>query len=113
MACTNIDEYFPKDSYLAVDINNREEAYDTIKSCITNPQDYKNRLDALREAQRLILDEYNLLAILDKIISTHYSSTRKTSERLLYNRKQMRYRHPRDMVSHLLWGAKKHFNTHT
>ena len=111
--CPNIDEYFPKDSYIAIDINNREAAYDTIKSCITDPQDYANRLDALREAQRLVLDEYNLLAMLDQIISTHYSSTRKTSGRLLYNRKQMRYRHPRDLISHLYWGAKRHVNTQT
>jgi hypothetical protein len=111
--CPNIDEYFPKDSYIAIDINNREAAYDIIKSCITDPQDYANRLDALREAQRLVLDEYNLLAMLDQIISTHYSSTPKTSGRLLYNRKQMRYRHPLDLISHLYWGAKRHLNTQT
>ena len=111
--CPNIDEYFPKDSYITIDINNREAAYDTIKSCITDPQDYANRLDALKEAQRLVLNEYNLLAMLDQIISTHYLSTRKTSGRLLYNRKQMRYRHPRDLISHLYWGAKRHLRTQT
>lgn len=111
--CTNIDEYFPKDSYIAIDINNREEAYDTIKSCISDPQDYENRLDALKAAQRLVLNEYNLLAMLDRLISTHYSSTREISRRLLYNRKQMRYRHPRDLISHLYWGAKRHLHTQT
>ena len=109
--CTNIDEYFPKDSYIAIDINNREEAYDTINSRIIDPKDYESRLDALREAQRLVLNEYNLLAILDQMISSHYSPTRKTSGRLLYNRKQMRYRHPRDLISHIYWGAKRHLNT--
>ena len=109
--CPNIDEYFPKDSYIAIDINNREEAYDTINSFITDPKDYENRLDALREAQRLILNEYNLLAMLDQMISSHYSPTRKTSGRLIYNRKQMRYRHPRDLISHIYWGAKRHLNT--
>ena len=107
--CPNIDEYFPKDSYIAIDINNREAAYNTIKSCITDPQDFANRIDALREAQRLVLDKYNLLAMLDQIISKHFSPPRKTSGRLLYNRKQMRHRHPRDLANHLCWSVKKHF----
>ncbi len=111
--CPNIDKYFPKDSCITIDINNREAAYDTIKSCITDQQDYTNRLDALREAQRLVLNEYNLLAMLDRKIAACHSPTQKASGRLLYNRKQMRYRHPRDLISHLYWGAKKHFNTQT
>jgi hypothetical protein len=111
--CINIDEYFPEGSYIAIDINNREEAHDTIKSCISDPQDYGKRLDALREAQRLVLNEYNLLAMLDRLISTHYSPIRRASRRLLYNRKQMRYRHPRDLISHIYWGAKRHLHTQT
>lgn len=108
--CPNINKYFPKDSYIAIDINNPEEAYDTIRSCITKPEDYSSRLGALREAKRLILNEYNLLAMINQIICTHYSPTRKTSGRLLYNRKQMRYRHPKDLISHLYWSSKRHWN---
>ena len=72
--------------------------------------DYAKRLEALREAQHLVLNKYNLLAMLDQIIPEHFSATRKPTGRLLYNRKQMRSRHPRDLISHLYWGAKRHLN---
>jgi hypothetical protein len=107
--CTNIEEYFPKDSYITIDINNREAAFETIKSYILDPMDYAKRLEALREAQNLVLNKYNLLAMLDQIIPQHFSPNRKPTGRLLCNRKQMRFSHPRELISHLYWGTKRHF----
>lgn len=106
--CPNLGDYFPEDSFIAIDINKREAAYETIKTSISDPLDYTKRLEALREAQQLVLNKYNLLAILDRLIPEHYASTRKASGRRLYNRKQMRSKHPRDLMSHIYWGAKRH-----
>lgn len=105
--CPNIDQDFPEESYIAIDIHNREAAYDVIKTCISDPRDYTNRIEALREAQHRVLNKYNLLAMLDQIIPEHYVSARKPTGRRLYNRKQMRSRHPRDLISHLCWSAKR------
>lgn len=104
--CTNISDYFPPDSYLAIDIKHPDEALQKIQELISAPREYNKRLDALKEAQQLVLNEYNLIAMLDRIISENYVSKRKTSQRPLYGRKQMRMRNPVDLASHLKWGLK-------
>jgi hypothetical protein len=107
--CPNIDKDLPPESYIAIDINHKEAAYETIKTCISDPEDYAKRLEALREAQHQILNHHNLLAMLDQIIPEHFVARRKPSGRRLYNRKQMRSKHPLDLFSHLCWGAKRHY----
>jgi len=104
--CSNIGDYFPADSYLAIDINKPDEALQKIDELINDPLEYVKRVDALKESQQLVLNEYNLIAMVDRIVSENYTPGRTTSQRPLYGRKQMRIRNPSDLVSHLNWGAK-------
>lgn len=108
--CPNAGDYFPKDSFVPININNPQESLQTIQTILADPDDYAKRLDALKEAQRLVLHEYNLLAMLNRVISEHYNPNCKASARPLYNRKQMRLRHPRDLMSHLWWDTKRTLN---
>lgn len=68
--CTNIDEYFPKESYTAIDINNFEETVKTIDALIERNA-YEESRQALKECKELVLEDYNmfnyLASILDKM----------------------------------------------
>jgi len=107
--CPNLGDYFPADSYLAIDIKKPDEALSAIKDLISNSAQYTQRLDALTEAQRRILYDYNLMGMLADIVSTHFNSTHACSGRPLFGRKQMRARHPGDLIKHIAWSAKKTF----
>lgn len=58
----NIADYFPPDAMIIVDTLDPAEVARIIKAEAT-PQAYQRRLPALREAKRLILEEYNLFEV--------------------------------------------------
>lgn len=70
----NIDKFFPKDSYVWIDINNRQETEKIIASTLKDRKWEKN-LDAILEARRLCLEEYNFIQAIGKIIQDDYIST--------------------------------------
>lgn len=57
--CTNIDDYFPAQAMIKIDITKPEEALHIIKETLAN-DDPAKRLDALTEARRRVLDQYHL-----------------------------------------------------
>lgn len=61
--CPNISEYFPKDSYYEVNIN-EDECIEKIKTIINKPITEKNIL-ALKEARNLILNKYNIWSTIE------------------------------------------------
>ncbi len=63
--CSNLDKYFPKDSYYAFDVqkNSIEELFEISQKPIT-----KNNIIALQEAKKITLYEYNIWEVLHKII---------------------------------------------
>lgn len=105
--CPNIADYFPEDSYVPIDIKKPAEALDTINAVLSDPDAYTKRLDALKEAQYRVLYKYNLIAMLDELISEKFNPTLKGSSRPLYGRKQTRFHHPRDLMSHIHWSLRK------
>jgi hypothetical protein len=105
--CPNIADYFPAESYVAIDIRRPAEALDIIQAVLADPAAYQNRADALREARRRLLYQYNLIAVVENFIGRHYQPDQPASRRPLYGRKQMRLRHPGDMISHILWSTRK------
>ena len=64
----NLDRFFPKDSYIQIDIRKSGELDRVID--IINNDDYESRLPALKEARELILNKYNMWPMLDEIINT-------------------------------------------
>ena len=63
--CTNISNYFPKDSYYEINIRD-ENSIEQIKTIINKPITEKNIL-ALEEARNLILNKYNIWNMIEYI----------------------------------------------
>jgi len=61
--CPNIADYFPKDSYILIDINDVAATNKLIQETCTEAE-YLRRLPALEEAKRLVLHEYNLFNLI-------------------------------------------------
>lgn len=59
----NTIDYFPKDSFIPIDITNYQRAKDIIRSTLAN-NEYPDRLALIKEARRRVLYEENLFAIL-------------------------------------------------
>lgn len=62
---TNIDKYFPEDSYIWLPIDSPLTALDLLKETIET-NDWERRLPALQEARRKCLEEYLLIDYLKK-----------------------------------------------
>lgn len=65
--CPNVGDYFPAESYIPIDIHDAEGAIATIREAIATNQ-YEKRLPAILEGRRLVLDEHNLFALLQRLI---------------------------------------------
>jgi len=105
--CTNVFDYFPKDSLVQIDINDFEGALRTIQQVLNSEGEYERRLDAVKEARRRVLNEYNLLEMLDRLITTADRTERQPAEGgTIYGRRVMRRRNPADLASFLLWRSR-------
>ena len=57
--CTNLGDYFPKDSFLDLDISSPDKAAQMIQAAIKNDL-WSRSLPALTQARELILEKYNI-----------------------------------------------------
>lgn len=67
--CSNINKYFPEDTYYYIDIFD-ENAIDKVIEIINKPITQKN-IDALQEARQLILNKYNIWSTIENIIENN------------------------------------------
>ena len=65
--CTNLEDYFPEESFIRIDINDHKKALEKIKA-ITEADDWNKRIPAIKEARNLVLYEYQLFPHLVKLI---------------------------------------------
>ncbi len=90
----NAFDYFPKESFIPIDINNVRRSQEIIQSHLAN-NEYKDRLPYIIEARRRVLEQENLFAILDNIISKQEKKiTAKTMGKVVYNRRSLRIKNP-------------------
>ena len=68
--CSNAAEYFSKEGFVQIDIEDPESAIATIKKILATEGEYERRLEAVKESREKVMHEYNLLYILDQIISS-------------------------------------------
>ena len=85
--CPNIDDYFPKESIVEINLNDFNGSINKIRDVMRNPQFYKDRYDAIKEAKRMVMKKYNLLALLDTMIPGLDTSSRNASGKILHGRK--------------------------
>ncbi|MBN1680163.1 MAG: hypothetical protein JW966_07715 [Anaerolineae bacterium] len=61
--CTHIEDYFPPESMVRININNPDEAIATIQDVVHGDR-YERHRDAIAEARRLVLERYQLFPFL-------------------------------------------------
>jgi len=71
----NAADYFPEQSFIPIDIDRPDDALQTIHRAIAEDA-YSSRLEAITEARRKVLDEYNLFAVLAREIGSLEAQSR-------------------------------------
>lgn len=90
----NAADYFPKESFIPIDINDFERSREIISSHIAN-NEYKDRLPYIIEARRRVLEEQNLFGIVSsKIAQQDTTVTSGTMGKVIRNRSTMRIKNP-------------------
>ena len=64
--CSNLDDYFPPESFIRIDVEKPKETAAILESL--DESEYQRRIPALEEARRLVLDKYNPLAGIDELL---------------------------------------------
>ena len=100
--CPNVFDYFPEDSVIPIDINDFEGSLKTVRLVLQTEGEYERRLSAVKEARRLIMYEYNLPAMLNRII-TEAEPAESLEAGTIYCRQAMRVKHPADFVRFAAW----------
>lgn len=100
--CTNLDEYFPPDSYVWIDIRDPRKAIARIRE-VMDAEEYPSRLPAIIEARRLVLEDYATFPQLARLIAERNpeKADSANSGLTLYSRRLSRKRHPLDWPSEL------------
>ncbi|MDR3088695.1 MAG: hypothetical protein LBU39_02635 [Desulfobulbaceae bacterium] len=93
--CPNAEDYFPKESFIRININDLKKTTDIIRSTIAN-NEYHDRLPYVREARRRALEEYNLFAVIDRLASDYENRDipQPKNGRIIMNRPTLRLKHP-------------------
>ncbi|PKN51132.1 MAG: hypothetical protein CVU55_13440 [Deltaproteobacteria bacterium HGW-Deltaproteobacteria-13] len=80
--CTNLEEYFPEESFIRINIDHPEIAVDQIQSAIQN-NEWEKRLPALKTARELILNKYQFFPHVVKQIESHQANCENKTTNLI------------------------------
>jgi hypothetical protein len=68
--CTNIEDFFPENSFIKINIHEPEASIETIEKCMRDRLFEKNQ-KALGEARELVLNKYQFFPFVSKIAKDH------------------------------------------
>jgi hypothetical protein len=90
--CPNVDDYFPRESYIAIDVNDVAGSIRIIRDAVANGE-YEKRLPFIRDARQRVLERYNLFAGLASWIEARHEAGAGESRQptKLYSRRALRY----------------------
>ena len=91
--CNNLDDYFPPDSYISIDIRKPDEAVETIRKSLAEDP-YEARLPAIIEARRRVMEEYATFPQLARLIRERHQPRQNITPNLILGRKNFRKTHP-------------------
>ena len=93
--CPNATDYFPAESFIPIDIHDFDGAYERIERAIKD-HEYEKRLPAIREARRLILNEYGLFPLVARLIEERHQirSGGAAPSHIMYSRRALRKKRP-------------------
>lgn len=90
VGCPNASDYFPRESFIPLDLDDPERAVAVIREAIRNDE-FSRRLPAIREARCRVLYDYNLFAVLAReIAARHQPAAHADEETLIYSRYALR-----------------------
>ena len=69
--CPNVADYFPEESVIAIDLQQPGAMAERMQQAIRD-QEYQKRLPAIREARRLVLEEYGFFAVVSRMIEERH-----------------------------------------
>lgn len=97
--CPNTFDYFPEESHIPIDIQHFEEAFDRIMRALRD-NEYGRRLPAIREARRLILNEYGLFPLVARLIEERHQirGDELLASHHIYSRRSVRRKRPLSAV---------------
>lgn len=99
--CPNLVDYFPAESFIPIDMRRPADAVRIIRRAIAD-NEYEKRLPAILEARRRVLYEYNLFAVLARLIDRHERpEPTRAAAGVLYSRHALRRRSLRVRVRDL------------
>jgi hypothetical protein len=101
--CTNLDEYFPADSYIWLDIRDPDRALAALRETLA-ADPYEQRLPAITEARRRVIEEYATFPQLARVISERHSSSEGGSGEKILGRRKFRSKHPLSATCDLIEG---------
>jgi len=81
--CTNIDKYFSPESYSLIDINDFEKSVQIILNVIENNL-YEKRVQNIYQAKDLILNKYNVFALINEYIQNQPVTNKNKSKLIIY-----------------------------
>ena len=68
--CTNLDKYFPKESFIQIDINSPENSLENIKEKLSRDF-WESSLGSIQKSRELVLSKYQLFPFLVKRIAEY------------------------------------------
>ncbi|WP_210387963.1 glycosyltransferase family 10 [Ciceribacter sp. L1K22] len=66
----NAADYFPSDSFIAIDIRKPDEALRVMKQAMADGE-YEKRLPAIKEARRRVLEDHNIITLIANIVDAN------------------------------------------
>lgn len=103
---TNIFDYFPKESLIAIDIYNVDQTIEIIENILRNPkEEYQKRLPFLIEARKKVIKEYNLLEMINKLV-INSEEYKFTENQKIYSRKRCRTKSIKDLFKFIKFKIK-------
>jgi hypothetical protein len=101
--CTNLEDYFPKESFIRIDIDRPESSLDKIQEIIKN-NDWEKRIPALNESRNLVLYKYQIFPYLSELIRSDASEKMESTDILIpaYGSKKLihQLKYVADRISH-------------
>lgn len=90
----NAADYYPKESFVPIDINDYARTLDVIRSIRAN-NEFEDRLPYIKEARRRVLEEHNLFAVINREITRQDELLVPAAvEGVIMNRRTMRLVRP-------------------
>ena len=103
--CTNLEEYFPPQSFIRIQIDPPEKGIESVKK-ILKKDNWESRIPALAEARNRVLQRYQLFPHLSRLIRAQPQRDSKYAEILLPAYKRSK----KAALNHQIYKIRKFFN---